>query len=650
MRSDATPRAWRPRRRGVTLIEMMVTVALVILIMTIIVSVFRTTTNAVRGAQISQELDGNLRRLDATLRQDLVGATARFTPPLDPKDNLGYFEYGENSFADAQGEDTDDWLAFTVKAPPGQPFLGRYWNPNPNITNQASNPAIQPTIISSQYAEVIYFLRNGNLYRRVLLIVPQLDGNLVTLPNPWNTGFTPGTQSGMALGGQPVGWFGVNDISARPSPAINGYGVPVPNTLGDLTNRENRAFRPRFTSKYIAIKGVYDDFGGEGTTANPLPNGIPDYYPTLYPNVLTSTLTRSNSVLVNEVYFPRTPPPAGSPGITPDTMPFPYLYPGSYSIADSDGSAANGAIHGWTSTTPVGNHSPLDLGDPLNATNPAQLQTYWSWPTWRETLSPNWTDPVLQPVNNGGAQSPGLSGVSSTFKALPPMTTAYRALPQPFTDGAGDKTGAGFAATGSAFFFAWEDDLIMTGVRSFDIKAYDPNALTPGGQPIIAGVTPGYYDLGYNASNWVSGFGLTANQAGYAQANLNLQTFGHEGRIPPLMNDSRLDAQYPTLVSAGTSYFLDVGEDSATTTRLRRVWDSWSTAYTNAPDLSTNPQPPPSNPNPGPVYGGRPVYPSYSPPYPGPLRGIQIQIRVVNQPDSDRVKVLTIRQDFTDKL
>ncbi len=53
--------------------------------------------------------------------------TARFTPPLDPTQNLGYFEYGENEFADVQGEDSDDYIRFTAKAPEGRPFTGRMW-------------------------------------------------------------------------------------------------------------------------------------------------------------------------------------------------------------------------------------------------------------------------------------------------------------------------------------------------------------------------------------------------------------------------------------------------------------------------------------------------------------------------------------------
>ncbi len=79
--------------------------------------------------------------------------------------------------------------------------------------------------------------------------------------------------------------------------------------------------------------------------------------------------------------------------------------------------------------------------------------------------------------------------------------------------------------------------------------------------------------------------------------------------------------------------------------RLRRVWDSWSTDYTNAPTTGFDPST--SFPT-GPPFGP-PVYPSYPPPYPAPLRGIQIQIRVVD-PRNARTKVLTIRQDFSDKL
>ena len=169
------PTRLRPRnpRRGVTLIEMLVTVALLVLMMAVLVQIFTAATGAVSNARAFQELDGSLRQLDSTLRTDLQNITAKLTPPLNPKDNLGYFEYGENSFPDSQGEDSDDYLRFTAKAPEGQLFTGRMYAPN--LTGGPPVPAYtnrQPITITSQYAEIIYFLRNGNLYRRVLLVAP----------------------------------------------------------------------------------------------------------------------------------------------------------------------------------------------------------------------------------------------------------------------------------------------------------------------------------------------------------------------------------------------------------------------------------------------------------------------------------------------
>src|SRR5271155_2894795 len=121
-RSDFRPAS---RRRGVTLVEMLVTVAVLIIIMTILVQVFQAATGALSAAQSLAQLDDQLRRLDGTIRSDLLGVTAHFTPPLNPANNQGYFEYGENEFADAQGEDSDDYIRFTAKAPPGRPFTGR---------------------------------------------------------------------------------------------------------------------------------------------------------------------------------------------------------------------------------------------------------------------------------------------------------------------------------------------------------------------------------------------------------------------------------------------------------------------------------------------------------------------------------------------
>ena len=123
-----------------------------------------------------------------------------------------------------------------------------------------------------------------------------------------------------------------------------------------------------------------------------------------------------------------------------------------------------------------------------------------------------------------------------------------------------------------------------------------------------------------------------------------LDSFGHEGRIPPLLGstragtpgDYRLD---PQALLAGM--MLDGRDNQPGVLRLRRVFDTWSTDYSKVdiPALSPGLAPP----------FAPAVYPSYPPPYPTALRGIEIQIRVAD-PSGQHVKTLTIRQDFTKNL
>lgn len=613
-------------RRGLTLLEMLVTVALLLLIMTIVVQIFQSATGAMSASRAYQELDQGLRRLDSTIRQDLKGVTARMTPPNDPKDNRGYFEYGENAFADNQGEDTDDYVRFTTKAPEGQPFTGRVWLP------PLANQAIQPTLVTSQYAEVIYFLRNGNLYRRVLLVAPERQSSISPGATPAIT-FSP--TSGL-FSGLTVSWQGMNDLSARPPavpPAIVGTTPPVLNTLGDLTNRENRAFHPRF----------FNDSDGDGQPDDLNGDAVHDLYPTLYPGVFAAGL-------INEISGPS----RGTNNY--NLLPFPYVFPGAYSKPDP---ASVGSVQGWVhsldpSATPTFNHAPLELGDSLAVPGTGGEQTLWVFPTWRETMDADWTDPTPR---TPGTQSLGLQPFDP--QTVPPVgspnflpnTALYVNVPtplQPFSDGAGSSS---FLVDTNAI---WEDDLIMTGVRSFDIKAYDDSF-------------PGYVDLGWgdDPRNYTP-YGtppsplpfLTATPtplqwpppAGNPTYITVSRTYAHEGRIPPLVADLRTDAQFPNPTftpqfPAFPLYTGNIGDDQLGVIRLRRVWDSWSTDYTRAPASGIHPteRRPTGSPS------EPPVYPSYPPPYPMPLRGIQIQIRVVD-PRNERIKTLTIRQDFSDKL
>jgi len=667
-------RTFRPAspRRGVTLVEMLVSVALLVLMMTVIVQVFAAATGAVTASRTFQELDGTLRQIDGVLRTDLQNVTAKLTPPLNPRDNLGYFEYGENSFADLQGEDCDDYLRFTAKAPEGQLFTGRaYVAPTNGLSMGTSGNMTaaqlsryynsQPVTVSSQYAEIIYFLRNGNLYRRVLLVAPERQSsmsnsyvNATTSAGVYFPGIFGGTQR--------TSWQGVNDFSARPisTGTINssaGDPLIILNTLADLTNRENRFAYSRFS----------DDFYDQASNANGYDfrpddrnfDTVPDYYPSLYYGVWSANL-------LNE------PAPRGAAlrpqSSSADTMAFPYTFPGAYSVPDnSGGTLANG--YGWIHTPDPSidqtvladlknlNHNPLEYGDSLprppagSLTRNGGLQTWWGFPTWRETLAPLWNDPY-RPVHLFGGQPNGLHPPTDTTmgtssipagNGLPPMTAAFRLVPQLFNDSTPSTTpfAPGSASPAGLWNQTWEDDLIATGVRSFDVKAYDNSY-------------GGYVDLGWGddlRDPKGSGTYLSATPAftvtGTGTYDTVAQTYAHEGRMPPLVKDNRLDAQFPYI--AGSPY--NIGDSTNLgTVRLRRVWDSWSTDYSNAP--STGVDSDPKSATYGQPYGPPrtyPVYPSYPAPYPMPLRGIQIQIRVVD-PRNERVKVLTIRQDFSDKL
>src|SRR5262249_20206578 len=151
-------------------------------------------------------------------------------------------------------------------------------------------------------------------------------------------------------------------------------------------------------------------------------------------------------------------------------MPFPFVFRGAYSKAQALSTDAYGWIHApapyanfngqnvpFDPNAQNGNalaylqsmnHNPLDLGDnlptPLNPTSangPALQQTWWGFPTWRETLSPLWNDPTVQ-VNVNGPPNGLLpltsaevaqGAVNDIAQLLPAMTGVWRNTPQLFT-------------------------------------------------------------------------------------------------------------------------------------------------------------------------------------------------------------------------
>jgi hypothetical protein len=118
--------------------------------------------------------------------------------------------------------------------------------------------------------------------------------------------------------------------------------------------------------------------------------------------------------------------------------------------------------------------------------------------------------------------------------------------------------------------------------------------------------------------------------------------------MPPLVSDQRYDAQYGPQSYNGFAYTGNIGDNHAGIVRLRRVWDSWSTEYSQVPATGQQISAAGVASSVGYPFSP-PIYPSYPPPYPAQLRAIQIQIRVAD-PTNQHIKSLTIRQDFTEKL
>jgi hypothetical protein len=323
---------------------------------------------------------------------------------------------------------------------------------------------------------------------------------------------------------------------------------------------------------------------------------------------------------------------------TYDALGFPYEFAGAFPNANPPTNNL-GPLHiarADSTGTVVINHAPLEIGDPLGfpTLSGGLRQTYWGFPTKKEMRSPLWDDPV-HPLNlNAGVQSPGLSlGAGQTL--LPPMSAAYRLNPQPdieatpagsdaFALSLGDPAGLGVAKP--LWMALVDEDAIATNVRSFDVKVMDPNTLL-------------YQDLGYGDVNNPNAAGNNNLPANQYIANYLLQGFSHEGRMPPLIGDLRFDPHFP---------LYNVGDDNVAVRRIRRVYDTWSTDYSYPPWQTLDPTNWPGYPSvananvPNP-----PPLPGYPPPYPASIRAMQIQIRFVD-PRNERLKVLTVRHDFTD--
>jgi hypothetical protein len=214
-------------RRGMTLVEMLVATTMTLIIMGIVAQLFGVLGTTVNSSRSTMDVSSRLRVVANKLRQDLAGITVQTLPPIAADADSGYLEIIEGPEHDtsrdiAQGfrqliGDGDDVLMFTTHAPQ-QPFVGTYGGSG---------------IIESAFAEVVWFCKPAavttagqtlyNLYRRQLLVMSYVGAS------PFVSGSNSIANTGLAAA------YASYDLSLRQD-----GGVLRPNSLGDLTKRENR--------------------------------------------------------------------------------------------------------------------------------------------------------------------------------------------------------------------------------------------------------------------------------------------------------------------------------------------------------------------------------------------------------------------------
>jgi prepilin-type N-terminal cleavage/methylation domain-containing protein len=195
-------------RAGFTLVELLVALGLVSLMMMLFAEVFQIATGTMTTQRGVMENDQRARAVSTIITNDLRNRSMRTVMPFQPGE-IDYPAGSQYSFSQRQGflsisendpnNDADDVLHFTTRisahfsgetASRDELYYGRATALNFNDFNQPDldNGMLGDSTATSNAAEIVYFLRNGNLYRRVLLIREPLSEAYDAQPKSGPTG------------------------------------------------------------------------------------------------------------------------------------------------------------------------------------------------------------------------------------------------------------------------------------------------------------------------------------------------------------------------------------------------------------------------------------------------------------------------------
>jgi prepilin-type N-terminal cleavage/methylation domain-containing protein len=183
-------------RSGFTLVEMLVSVTLVLLMMTMFASIFSMATDSVSKQRGISNHDQKARSLVTIMHADFQHRTLRYPLPFYPGEDsstsptpfgnrAGYFYISTNDSYSG----LDDLIQFTVNSDilientDETPYFAKALTLSDRTFTTATNLSVNPNqpeaddgslmfdgTSSSNAAEVCYFVRNGNLYRRIQLL------------------------------------------------------------------------------------------------------------------------------------------------------------------------------------------------------------------------------------------------------------------------------------------------------------------------------------------------------------------------------------------------------------------------------------------------------------------------------------------------
>jgi hypothetical protein len=475
------------RPRGLTIVEMIVSLACVIILMLAYTQLFSDVGGRISDARSMIELETRMRSASNRLHTDLAAVTCDMMPWQKPEAGCGYFEIIEGKYRDINNLNTvfptaksatvlpfdpyflgdiDDILMFTVRSKEG-PFTGRYVDPS----------GTQVTV-QSEVAEVVWFLRptmsdpsnsgtakvftnppTYTLYRRVFLVMPTYQGSPTKLDASATKNLTASSVLLPQVDPNGTGtsyFYDRNDVSVHIE-LQNNTPVAVANTLGDLTKREcryghglvNSSTPHQYGYPYCIDAGYYVPFGG---VYNPSPNVQP-------PNDYTTNPSHphygEDAVLTNVVAFdvkvwdPTAPLYLnGSTTVGPGDPGYTSAVVGNNPFPSANAPVSQGAFvdlnwsgHLWDPTNPNSLKwapnvvlSPFcSTGHPASklntngAVNPVGSATYDTWSYHYEHDGVNEANPA-SPSTNPDPATDGFQDDVGKYETSPPYPVPLRGI------------------------------------------------------------------------------------------------------------------------------------------------------------------------------------------------------------------------------